>query len=84
MALERSYETKLLRLLIGLVHVSVVEQLSLTRHAKPFHTLTPEQKQALQEELATGALAIAEQLNEAALSGGVPLCSPISFAQQIP
>lgn len=76
MALDGTYETKLLRLVIGLMHVSVTEQLALVRYSKPFRTLTAEEKLALQDEIVANALKIAEQLSEAAFQ---PTAPPMSL-----
>ena len=72
MALDGTYETKLLRLLIGLLHISVTEQRALVRHSKPFHSLTAEEKLALQDQIVADALKIAEQLSEAGFSTTSP------------
>jgi hypothetical protein len=70
MALEGgSYESKLLRLLIGFFHVSLLQQLSLTRHNKPFHLLTQEEKTSLENEMLAAVMNIANQVSEEALVG---------------
>ena len=67
MTLEGTYETKLLRMIIGFLHVSLSQQLALTRYGKPFQSLTPEEKNSLQEEMVTGVLAVADNVSEEAL-----------------
>jgi hypothetical protein len=49
MALEGTYETKLLRIVIGFLHVSLLQQLALAHHGKPFHSLTQEEKNSLEK-----------------------------------
>lgn len=45
MALDGTYETKLLRILIGYFHVSLSQQLSIAHHGKKFEDLAPEESQ---------------------------------------
>lgn len=69
MGLDGTYETKLLRILIGFFHVTLLQQLALTRHGKPFHSLTPEEKIALEKEMVAGVAQVAHGLSEETLKG---------------
>lgn len=69
MAMDGSYETKLLRILIGYLHVSVLHQLAQMRHGKPFPLLAPEEQIALETELASAAGRVAHALSEESLKG---------------
>lgn len=69
MALEGSYESSLLRIIVGYLHVSVLQQLALTRHGKAFHTLTPEEKMNLEMEMMNTVGQIAHGLTEESLRG---------------
>lgn len=71
MALDGTYETQLLRILIGFLHISVSQQLALVRHGKAFEKLTPEEKEALQKDMVLSVMTIAGQLSETALKGGL-------------
>ena len=62
-----SYEAKLLRVLIGFLHVSLSQQLALTRYGKPFHTLTPEEKTILQDQMLIDVMTLARQVTPEAL-----------------
>lgn len=44
MALDGSFVSKLLRVLIGYMHVFVLQQLALTQYGKGFHLLIKERK----------------------------------------
>jgi hypothetical protein len=66
---EGTYEAKLLRIVIGFLHVSLSQQLALTRHGKPFENLTPEDKDSLQTEMINSVMTVARQLSEEALQG---------------
>lgn len=59
--IEDSNEAKLLKLLIGYVHVMAVNNLAAVRHQKTFLDCTPEQQNKLNEEVTTGAVRVAEQ-----------------------
>lgn len=48
MALDGSFESKLLRVLIGYMHVSVLQQLALTQYGKAFHLLNQEEKSVME------------------------------------
>ena len=61
--MEESNEAKLLKLLIGYVHVMAVNNLAALRYQKPFLDCTPEQRNTLNEEVTTGAVRVAEQTN---------------------
>ena len=67
MALEGTYETKLLRIVIGFLHISLLQQLALTRHGKAFHTLTQEEKNNLETEMVGAVMMVAHNLSEEAL-----------------
>jgi hypothetical protein len=41
MALDGSFESKLLRVLIGYFHVSLLQQLALSQYGKSFHFVEP-------------------------------------------
>jgi hypothetical protein len=69
MALDGSYEAKLLRVLIGFFHVSLLQQLALTRHNKPFHLLTQEEKDTLEKDMLAAVMNVAHQVSEQALLG---------------
>jgi hypothetical protein len=64
MALDGTYETKLLRILIGFFHVSTLQSLAITRHGKPFHSLTQEEKITLENEMVAAVGQIAQGLSE--------------------
>lgn len=68
MPLEGSYETKLLRILIGFFHVSTLQTLAITRHGKHFHLLTPEEKLALESEMVAAVVQVAGNLDEKTLT----------------
>ncbi len=68
MANDRSsYESSLLRVVIGFLHISLSEQLALTRHGKAFHLLTQEEKDGLQGEMIGSVMTIARQVGEEAI-----------------
>jgi hypothetical protein len=69
MALDGTYETKLLRILIGFFHVSTLQSLAITRHNKPFHSLSQEEKTTLENEMVAAVSHIAHGLSEEALKG---------------
>ena len=69
MALDGTYETKLLRILIGYSHVAVLQQIALTRHGKPLHSLIPEDRNALEQELIGAVGLVANALSDEALKG---------------
>ena len=71
MALTGSYESKLLRLLIGFFHVSTLQQLAVVRHGKAFHLLTQEEKTALETESCEAAMNVAIQFSPEALAGAL-------------
>jgi hypothetical protein len=64
MALDGTYETKLLRLLIGHFHVSQMEMRAMTRFDNKLHKLTLEQRQTLEDELVADVVRIAESISE--------------------
>lgn len=68
MALDGSYETKLMRLLIGYFHVSLTQQIALMRHGKKFEDLAPAEKTEIQDHITQSVLAVADQLSESALA----------------
>lgn len=69
MALDGSYEAKLLRMLLGYFHVSVLQQVALVRHGKGFHLLTQEEKNTLENDVIGAVFHMAHQASEAALLG---------------
>jgi hypothetical protein len=69
MALDGSYEAKLLRVLIGYFHVSVLQQTALSLHGKPFHSLGQEEKNSLETDVLAAVMKVAHQLTDEALSG---------------
>jgi hypothetical protein len=71
MALEGTYETKLLRIVIGFLHVSLLQQLAQARHGKAFHTLTQEEKTNLETGMIDAVAYVAQLLSEEALQGGL-------------
>lgn len=62
-----SFESKLLRILIGFLHVSLTQQLSLVRHGKAFELLDQAEKTALQNEMINNVMEVARQVSEEAL-----------------
>jgi hypothetical protein len=64
MDIQGSYESKLLRIVIGFLHVSLSQQLALTRHGKAFESLAPEEKKTLQNDLIVSVFALARQVDE--------------------
>jgi hypothetical protein len=76
MAMDGSYETKLLRLLIGYSHIAVLEQLALVRHSKSLEKLTHEEKTALENDLIGRVGMVAHSLTDEMLSGKLPITSP--------
>lgn len=71
MALDGSFESKLLRVLIGYMHVSVLQQLALTQYGKAFHLLKPDEKNKLENQVLMSVFHIAHHLTDDALSGGL-------------
>ena len=71
MALDGTYEAKLLRVLIGYFHVSVLQQVALIRFGKGFHLLTSEEKTTLENEVLGAVFQVAHQVTEEALSGAI-------------
>jgi hypothetical protein len=71
MALDGSYEAKLLRLLVGFFHVSLLQQLAVSRHGKPFDLLTQEEKDALEKDMLAAVMNVAQQVSEQALLGAI-------------
>ena len=70
MALDGSYESKLLRVLIGYSHVSLLQQVALTQHGKGFHLLNQGEKNKWRTRL-DAVFHIAHHLTDEALSGGL-------------
>lgn len=58
---ETSYESDLLRVLIGYFHVSLLYQLSLARHGKPFDLLAQAEKDALSNDMVGAVITMARQ-----------------------
>ena len=71
MALDGSFESKLLRVLIGYMHVSVLQQLALAHYGKAFHLLNQEEKNNLENQVLVSEFRIAHHLTDDALSGGL-------------
>jgi hypothetical protein len=69
MDIEGTYEARLLRIIIGFLHVSLSQQLALTRHGKPFESLAQEEKDSLQTDLINSVVAVARQVSEETLQG---------------
>jgi len=69
MALDGTYETKLLRMLIGYLHVSILQQVALVQYGKGFHLLTLEERTKLENELVQAVFHVAHQVSDEALSG---------------
>ncbi len=62
---EESEEAKLLRLLIGYVHVMVVNNLAALRYQRTFDNLTEAEKSSLNQEVTMGAVGVAAQTRAA-------------------
>jgi ATP-dependent DNA ligase len=60
--MDDDYQNNLLRTLIGYFHISVTQQIALTRHGKAFEHLTQAEKDALQNEVIQAVMAIARDL----------------------
>jgi hypothetical protein len=58
---ETSYESDLLRVLIGYFHVSLIQQFALARHGKPFESLAPAEKDALSNDVIGAVITMARQ-----------------------
>ena len=69
MDMQGSYESKLLRVLIGFLHISLSQQLALTRHGKAFETLALEEKTAIQNDMMLAVFGIAKQIDETTIDG---------------
>ena len=67
MALDGNYETKLIRILIGYFHVSLMQQLAQTEYGKSLRSLTQEEKDALANDVIGAVAEIASSLSESAL-----------------
>jgi hypothetical protein len=77
MALDGTYETKLLRIVIGYLHVSLLQQIALTRHGKPFHSLDPQEKTTLEADMVAAVGHVAHQLTEETLKDELKIPSDI-------
>lgn len=64
MALDGTYETKLLRLLIGHFHVSQMDLRARLHYEKPLSKLTPDERKTLEDELVDQVVWIAESISE--------------------
>jgi hypothetical protein len=62
-----SYESKLLRIIIGFLHISLSQQIALTRHGKAFELLTQAEKDTLQGDMIGSVMTIARQVGEEAI-----------------
>lgn len=58
---QTSYESDLLRVLIGYFHVSLIQQFSLARHGKPFENLTQEEKDKVSNDVVGAVITMARQ-----------------------
>jgi hypothetical protein len=58
---QTSYESDLLRVLIGYFHVSLIQQFSLARHGKPFENLTQEEKDSVSNDVIGAVITMARQ-----------------------
>jgi hypothetical protein len=75
MALHGSYETALLRGLIGYFHVSLLPQVALTQYGKGFHLPNRAEKNKLENEVVGTVFHIAHHLTDEALSEGLKTSS---------
>jgi hypothetical protein len=71
MALDGNRESKLLRVLVGYVHVSLLQQASLAQHGKGFHMLAQDEKNKLENEVLGAVFHIAHHLTDDVLSAGM-------------
>jgi hypothetical protein len=69
MEIKGTYESKLLRILIGFLHISLSQQLAITRHGKGFETLSSEEKATIQTDMMQAVFGIAQQVDEATIDG---------------
>ncbi|MCU1331134.1 MAG: hypothetical protein JWM08_126 [Candidatus Angelobacter sp.] len=74
---QTSYESDLLRVLIGYFHVSLLQQLALARHGKPFETLIQAEKDALENDMIGAVVGVArlvtpEQVKKFWQQPGIP------------
>lgn len=58
---QTSYESDLLRVLIGYFHVSLIQQFSLARHGKPFENLTQEEKDKVSNDVVGAVITMGRQ-----------------------
>jgi hypothetical protein len=70
MALDGSYESTLLRVLIGYFRVSLLQQVALTQYGKGFHLLNQEEKNKLENEVLGTVFHIAHHLTDEASQKG--------------
>ncbi len=68
MALDGTYETKLLRLLIGHFLVSQMEMRARLHYEKPLNKLTPDERKTLTNTLVAQVVEIAESISEEKLT----------------
>lgn len=61
---QTSYESKLLRVIIGFLHVSLSEQLSVAYFGKPHRNLTQTERDAVQSQVIHSVMTIARQVDE--------------------
>jgi len=66
---DAKYDTNLLRVIIGFLHVSLSQQLALMRHGKAFELLTKAEKNVLQSEMINSVMTVARQVGEEELQG---------------
>ena len=67
MALDGTYETKLLRLLVGYFHVSLMQQLAHAEYGKSLRSLSLEEKTGLEKDVIAAVVEMAASLSESAL-----------------
>lgn len=65
--MDDDYQVNLLRTLIGYFHISVSQQIALTRHGKAFESLTPAEKEKLQGDLIQAVMSIGRDVTEETL-----------------
>jgi hypothetical protein len=66
--MDGTYETKLLRLLIGHFHVSQMELRARLHYEKPLSKLTPDERKVLEDELVAQVVGVAESISEEKLT----------------
>lgn len=59
---EESNEAKLLRVLIGYFHISLMNQLALSEHSKPLRSLDQSDKDSIENQMIAAVANIAKQV----------------------